>query len=356
VAATLTPPPASGANLGQLTRDAAGTFYVTRFGFGQHGAVVVVPGTGAAYDLNGLDPQRRRIGLARTPDAKLLVGWFRGGRAGGATGTISELSVQGGQGSERELITGLGKPAGLAVVGDQLFVTDQNTAQLLVFSLAAVRARPATAADARVVSAFLTSDQLDLMTAASDGTLYFGGSGGSLYQVNPRGEVRTLATGWGRVRGVALDEAPSPAVRRRCRCTDRRSVAHPHRADRLTRRAFIAASIAATRRVGAADGACHTITAMGERALSARAMGYAQADKRLEILHLVALHGSISQAARVAGVSYKAAWQAIHTLTNLAGEPLVDSSVGGAGGGGARLTTAGAAAAGRGRPDGRRAP
>lgn len=206
VAATLTPPPASGANLGQLTRDAAGTFYVTRFGFGQHGAVVVVPGTGAAYDLNGLDPQRRRIGLARTPDAKLLVGWFRGGRAGGATGTISELSVQGGQGSERELITGLGKPAGLAVVGDQLFVTDQNTAQLLVFSLAAVRARPATAADARVVSAFLTSDQLDLMTAASDGTLYFGGSGGSLYQVNPRGEVRTLATGWGRVRGVALDE------------------------------------------------------------------------------------------------------------------------------------------------------
>ena len=80
---------------------------------------------------------------------------------------------------------------------------------------------------------------------------------------------------------------------------------------------------------------------MGERALSARAMGYAQADKRLEILHLVARHGSISQAAREAGISYKAAWQAIHTLTNLAGEPLVDSSVGGAGGGGACLTAAG---------------
>ena len=76
--------------------------------------------------------------------------------------------------------------------------------------------------------------------------------------------------------------------------------------------------------------------------LSSRSLGYAQADKRLEILHLVGLHGSISQAARAAGVSYKAAWQAIHTLTNLAGEPLVDSSVGGAGGGGARLTPAGA--------------
>lgn len=206
VAATLTPPPASGPTLGQLTRDAGGSFYVTRFGFGQHGNVVVVPASGAAYELAGLDPQRRRIGLARTPDGKLLVGWFRGGRSGGDTGTISELSVQGNQGSERELVTGLGKPAGLAVVGDQLFVTDQNTAQLLVYSLSAVRAQPATAQGARVVASFLTSDQLDLMTAAADGTLYFGGNGGSLYQVNPNGEVRTLATGWGRVRGVALDE------------------------------------------------------------------------------------------------------------------------------------------------------
>lgn len=75
--------------------------------------------------------------------------------------------------------------------------------------------------------------------------------------------------------------------------------------------------------------------------LSARTLGYATADKRLQILQLVGREGSISQAARAAGISYKAAWQAIHTLTNLAGEPLVDSSVGGAGGGGARLTAAG---------------
>lgn len=75
--------------------------------------------------------------------------------------------------------------------------------------------------------------------------------------------------------------------------------------------------------------------------LSAQALGDAQADKRLEILQAVGRHGSISQAARVAGVSYKAAWQALHTLTNLAGEPLVDSSVGGVGGGGARITAAG---------------
>ena len=75
--------------------------------------------------------------------------------------------------------------------------------------------------------------------------------------------------------------------------------------------------------------------------IPSRALVDAQTDKRIEILQLVGLHGSISEAARVAGVSYKAAWQAIHTLSNLAGQALVDSSVGGTGGGGARLTAAG---------------
>ncbi len=72
-----------------------------------------------------------------------------------------------------------------------------------------------------------------------------------------------------------------------------------------------------------------------------QALGDASADKRLEVLRRVAETGSISQAAREADISYKAAWQAIDTLTNLAGEPLVDRTVGGSGGGGARLTPQG---------------
>lgn len=71
------------------------------------------------------------------------------------------------------------------------------------------------------------------------------------------------------------------------------------------------------------------------------ALGHAPADKRIELLHGIALSGSISQAARDAGVSYKAAWQAIDTLTNLAGVPLVERAVGGSGGGGALLTAHG---------------
>lgn len=73
----------------------------------------------------------------------------------------------------------------------------------------------------------------------------------------------------------------------------------------------------------------------------AQALGHDMADKRIDILRQIGQGGSISQAARAVGVSYKAAWQAIDTLTNLAGVPLVHRAVGGAGGGGAVLTDAG---------------
>jgi molybdate transport system regulatory protein len=71
------------------------------------------------------------------------------------------------------------------------------------------------------------------------------------------------------------------------------------------------------------------------------ALSHERADKRMDILRLVGESGSISQAAREAKVSYKAAWQAIDTLTNLAGVTLVERAVGGAGGGGASITVAG---------------
>lgn len=71
------------------------------------------------------------------------------------------------------------------------------------------------------------------------------------------------------------------------------------------------------------------------------ALGHATTDKRLEVLRHVAQSGSISQAAREAGISYKAAWQAIDTLTSLSGATLVERTVGGSGGGGARITQQG---------------
>lgn len=51
--------------------------------------------------------------------------------------------------------------------------------------------------------------------------------------------------------------------------------------------------------------------------------------------------GSITAAAKAAGLSYKAAWDAIDAMNNLAGQTLVATTVGGKGGGGTRLTAQG---------------
>ncbi len=64
--------------------------------------------------------------------------------------------------------------------------------------------------------------------------------------------------------------------------------------------------------------------------------------QRIALLQHIAEQGSITRAAKSAGISYKAAWDAIDELNNLAGTPLVERSVGGRGGGGAKLTEEGA--------------
>ena len=62
---------------------------------------------------------------------------------------------------------------------------------------------------------------------------------------------------------------------------------------------------------------------------------------RMALLAQLAQSGSITQAAKAVGMSYKGAWDAIDTMNNLAGEPLVERAAGGKGGGGTRLTPRG---------------
>jgi molybdate transport system regulatory protein len=59
---------------------------------------------------------------------------------------------------------------------------------------------------------------------------------------------------------------------------------------------------------------------------------------RVALLRAVSEHGSITQAARAFGMSYKAAWDAIDAMNALAGQPLVTRATGGRGGGSTRLT------------------
>jgi molybdate transport system regulatory protein len=62
---------------------------------------------------------------------------------------------------------------------------------------------------------------------------------------------------------------------------------------------------------------------------------------RVELLAAIGETGSISQAAKAIGMSYKGAWDAIDAMNNLAGEALVERVAGGKGGGGTRLTARG---------------
>ncbi len=64
---------------------------------------------------------------------------------------------------------------------------------------------------------------------------------------------------------------------------------------------------------------------------------------RIELLRRIDARGSIAQAARSMGMSYKAAWDAVEVMNNLAEQPLVVRSRGGRKGGATALTEAGRA-------------
>jgi molybdate transport system regulatory protein len=63
--------------------------------------------------------------------------------------------------------------------------------------------------------------------------------------------------------------------------------------------------------------------------------------ERIALLRAIGEHGSITHAAKAVGISYKGAWDAIDTMNQVAGAPLVERSTGGRGGGSTRLTERG---------------
>ncbi|MBQ0919473.1 TOBE domain-containing protein [Hydrogenophaga aromaticivorans] len=71
------------------------------------------------------------------------------------------------------------------------------------------------------------------------------------------------------------------------------------------------------------------------------AMGSFLGDKRIRLLEAIAQHGSILQAAKAVPMAYKAAWDAVDDMNNVAPEPLVLRATGGRNGGGSELTAFG---------------
>ena len=69
-------------------------------------------------------------------------------------------------------------------------------------------------------------------------------------------------------------------------------------------------------------------------------LGAVLSESRIRLLEAIDRVGSLNRAAREVPLSYKAAWDALDQMNQLAPAPLVARSTGGAGGGGTRLTEA----------------
>lgn len=66
--------------------------------------------------------------------------------------------------------------------------------------------------------------------------------------------------------------------------------------------------------------------------------------KRIALLEQIEQTGSLTKAAKLAGMSYKSAWGALMSMNTLADQPLTNAATGGRDGGGTQLTEAGSRA------------
>lgn len=184
----------AGAGLGQLVRVEGGDLVFTRLGFGTEGGVSILPLQGEVRNVPGLDVARRRIGLTKATDGTLYVAWFVSLDTGEREGAVGQLSLDG---TEREVMTGLTKPVGVLALDDRLFVSDQDTGQILM----------APRTDPRAVTVFATVEQPDLLAEGPAGSIFSGSSAGRVYRIDSAGVASEFQSGLRHVRGVAYDPA-----------------------------------------------------------------------------------------------------------------------------------------------------
>ncbi len=201
----LTTAPASGANLGQVVRDADGRLFVTRFGFGTDGAIDYADVRGAAAVVVGPATSRRRIGLWPVSANTYVVSWFERLADNSQRGAVSlltlDLTANPIRGTERELVTGLVKPVGVAVQGNTLYVGDQSVGKIYAADLAQALAAPLAVSSLRV----LATVENDQFTIGPRNDLFTGGRDGVIRRITPGGSVSEFATGFQQILGVTYD-------------------------------------------------------------------------------------------------------------------------------------------------------
>lgn len=180
----------AGAGAGGLAQLGDGSIASARFGMEGDSGIVRLLSDEAVRSVGGLDPSRHRLGLAAYGD--LYVAWFTGTHDAWTGGVARVDTFSGG---ETDVLTGLGKAVGVAILGDLLVVSDQSHDSLVGCHLP-------DCADRALLA---TIPSPDLMTA-SDAEVFVSSRDGHVYAVTPEGTVRTIAGDLGGLpRGLAWD-------------------------------------------------------------------------------------------------------------------------------------------------------
>ncbi len=194
-----------GKSLSQITFARSGALLAERFGFGTASAIFEVSGNGTAIALSGPNPVRRRLGLIELAPGQLLSTWFIKTGNNPPQGALSLVTYDEAThtATERDLLTGLGKPVGIAISGGNVFVSDQANGNIVKANLSALLSSP----QPLTPTVFARVDSPDLMTVDSEGRLYTKCNKNGLCEIAPDGTVSVIANDFQDARGVAIDAA-----------------------------------------------------------------------------------------------------------------------------------------------------
>jgi DNA-binding beta-propeller fold protein YncE len=192
-----------GKSLSQLTFARSGALLAERFGFGTASAIFEITGNGIASALVGPNPVRRRLGLVELAPGQLLSNWFVKNGSNPPQGGLSLVTYDAGThtATERDLLTGLGKPVGVAVSGGSVFVSDQANNNIVKARLSDLLSSAGTVTP--TVVAQINSP--DLMAVDAEGRLYTKCNKNGLCKIAPDGTISVLANDFQDARGVAID-------------------------------------------------------------------------------------------------------------------------------------------------------
>lgn len=195
-------PAAPGRNsVGQIVHLPDGTFVVPRFGFGDHGGIVFTSVAGKSGSIPGLAADRRRIGLACTPDGQMFGAYFDHPKGESPIGTVTKVTLTG----ETPYATGFKKPVAVLAHDGKLIVSDQAADTLYALPLDGAKAP---------YPVFAKVPNPDALAEGPDGSIVTGqfrqtrdGEAVHLRQVFPDGRVVAVSTPFEltKPQGVAYD-------------------------------------------------------------------------------------------------------------------------------------------------------